>query len=93
MIPAESTLRVRLVGAKQDRIDRIRRRLNLSPAQAAKWVDDTDRERTHFVKDHFFKDPTDGSLYDLILNTSRWSAGECADFIVDALKKLETRTA
>jgi cytidylate kinase len=91
-LPAASTLRVRLVGAKEDRIGTIQRRMHLLPDQAAKWVDDTDRERAAFVKTHFFKDPADSSLYDLVLNTSRWTAGDCADLIIDALKKLETRT-
>jgi cytidylate kinase len=92
VLPAASTLRVRLVGAKEDRIGTIQRRMHLLPDQAAKWVDDTDRERAAFVKDHFFKDPADSSLYDLVLNTSRWTAGDCADLIIDALKKLEMRT-
>jgi cytidylate kinase len=92
VLPASSTLRVRLVGAREDRIKAIQRRMHLTPEQAAKWVDDTDRERTNFVKNHFFKNPEVSSLYDLVLNTSRWTVGECADLILDALKKLEART-
>jgi cytidylate kinase len=91
VLPAATTLRVRLVGAKEDRIGNIQRRLHLSRDQAAKWVDDTDRERANFVKDHFFKDPADSSLYDLVLNASRWMVGESADFILDALMKLDSR--
>jgi cytidylate kinase len=89
ILPKENTLRVRLVGAKEDRIEATRRRLNVPLSEAAQWVEKTDRERTAFVREHFGKDPADATCYDLVLNTSRWSVAECADFIVQAEKALE----
>ena len=62
-----------------------------SKQDAAKWVENTDRERTAFIKDHFLKDPTDPRNCDLVLNASRWSVMECADLIVDALGRLTSR--
>jgi len=46
-----------------------------------------------FVKDHFYKDATDPHRYDLILNTSRWSEAECAEFIVQAVHRIESPAA
>jgi len=91
ILPGASTLRVRLVGALEDRIADVRKRLSVSREEAARWVERTHHDRTRFVKDHFRKDPANPDHYDLILNTSRWSVGECADLIVQALRRLEAR--
>jgi cytidylate kinase len=91
VLPAKSTLRVRLVADRLDRIAAAQRLHKLSEAAAGAWVDQTDRERVRFVKEHFRVDPTDPATYDLVLNTSRWSSAECADFIIEALRKIERR--
>jgi cytidylate kinase len=91
ILPGEQVLRVRLVGELKDRIEGAARRQGLSHEEAARWVDQTERERTRFVRDHFLKDQTDPHHYDLLLNTSRWSVPECAGLIVDAVGRLETR--
>jgi cytidylate kinase len=90
ILPAKSTLRVRLVGLPKDRIAAMARRLNLSPEEAARKVEETDRERVRFIRDHFQFDPSDPHLYDLILNTSRWSVPQCADLIIRALHQMES---
>jgi cytidylate kinase len=92
LLPAATTLRVRLVGAVEDRVAVVMRQRGASKHDAAKWVETTDRERTAFIKDHFLKDPTDPRNYDLILNVSRWSVMECADLIVDGLGRLTSRS-
>jgi cytidylate kinase len=91
VLPAASTLRVRLVGDRHDRVKKVQERQHLTETEAARWVEQTDRERAHFVKQHFFKDPMDPAAYDLVLNTSRWSKEECAELIVDAIAKLKQR--
>jgi cytidylate kinase len=93
ILPAPSTLRVRLIGDVKDRIAGAARRRGLTPAHAARWVEDTDRERTRFVQDHFLKDSTDPRQYDLILNISRWTLDECACLVVQAAHCLEARVA
>jgi cytidylate kinase len=93
LLPPATTLRVRLIGALEDRVAHAMRHRNISKREAEKWVETTDRERTAFIKDHFLKDPTDQRQYDLILNISRWSVMECADLIVDALGRLTSRAA
>jgi cytidylate kinase len=93
ILPPETTLRVRLVGDRDDRVQALARRLGLSRDEAARRVEETDRERVRFVKDHFQKDPTDPHQYDLVLNTSRWSVPECADIVLAVLDRLQRRTA
>jgi cytidylate kinase len=82
----DSTLRVRLIGPRQERIAAKRRRLGITEEEAARQVDATDRERTCFVKDHFHKDPADPGNYDLILNSTKFSIRQCAELIIKALR-------
>src|SRR5207253_2128180 len=92
ILPAYTSLRVRLVGPREDRIAATSQRLSISLAEATRWIDETDRERVRFVKDYFRKDPTDPNGYDLILNFVRWSVLECAAIIIEALHRMQGRT-
>lgn len=92
LLPPATTLRVRLVGPREDRVEDIRQRFGISRDDAAAWVDRTDRERTSFVRDHFSRDPEQPDLYDLVLNSSRLTPADCADLVVDALVRLRRRT-
>jgi cytidylate kinase len=92
ILPVETTLRVRLVAPREDRILAAGRRLGLSADEAARWVAETDRERARFIREHFLRDPGDAHQYDLLLNTSRWSVAECAELIEQALRRLEKRS-
>jgi cytidylate kinase len=85
LLPAEATLRVRLVGDLEDRIAAMSRKLHLDRKQAARLVSDRNRERIRFVRDHFLKDPTAPDSYDLVLNTSVWSPTACAALIEQSL--------
>jgi cytidylate kinase len=91
VLPPATTLRVRLVGPRESRIAALGQRLSLSREEAELRVDTTDRERHVFVKDHFHLDPADPHNYDLVLNAPRLGATECADLIVDALRRLQAR--
>jgi cytidylate kinase len=91
ILPAETTLRVRLVAPPEERITVFSQRFGLSRAEAARQVEATDRERMRFIKDHFLQDPTNPHLYDLVLNTWRWSVSESAQLIIDALHRLQAR--
>lgn len=91
ILPVEHTLRVRLLGTFADRVTNTARRLNLSRADAERWVTDTDRQREEFIRAHLQQDPTDATHYDLLLNTSRWDLAECVDLIVAALRAMQAR--
>jgi cytidylate kinase len=93
VLPVATTLRVRLVGPEAERVKAIRQRFCITQEEAVRWVKKTDAERTRFVQEHSRKDPADPCLYDLVLNASRYSVGECAELIVDALRCLQERPA
>lgn len=91
VLPPTTTLRVRLVGRMEDRVNVVGKRLGVPADQARRWVVDTDRERTRFVMDHFQKDSTNVQDYDLVLNSSRFGIPECAELIIEALHRLQAQ--
>jgi cytidylate kinase len=93
ILPPETTLRVRLVAELPDRQKVMARLHKLSPAEAARLVDKTDKERTNFVRSHFRTDATAAEQYDLVLNTSRMSPEECAQTVIGVLRLFEVRAA
>jgi cytidylate kinase len=92
ILPAETTLRVRLVAPVADRIEMLRHRLGLSQRQAAQRVRTIERQRNDFARDHFQRDPTEPDNFDLMLNASRFSIEEAAETIVEALRRLRQHT-
>lgn len=93
VLPAETTLRVRLVAEEKDRDAVVASRLGLSPAEAAEWVKTTERERCEFIRRAFRCDANDAHYYDLVLNTSRLTVPETAELIIETLRRLERRGA
>lgn len=89
ILPAEATLRVRLVCPDSVRIAEVRRQLGLTEREAKKQIETIDRERVAFVRAHFFKDATDPLNFDLILNTEQFSVRQSAELIVEALHRRE----
>jgi cytidylate kinase len=90
VLPEETTLRVRLIGPLEKRVEAVQKERGLSHEEAARWVEDTDRERRQFARAHFQKDPDDLAYYDLLLNSSRLGVEGCADLILAALQRLRT---
>jgi hypothetical protein len=91
VLPAATTLRVRVVAPLEHRVEAVRREHGLPRDEAARQVETTDRERDRFVKDHFYVDPADPRNYDLVLNAARFSLEQSADLIIAALGQLQTR--
>jgi cytidylate kinase len=89
ILPAEHTLRVRLIGERADRIKRVQQIRQLGDRDAADWLDRTQHERLEFIRQNFGADPADPHRYDVLLNTSRLSVADCADIIVHAFGHLE----
>jgi cytidylate kinase len=89
ILPAETTLRVRLIAPRNDRIRVLNRRLGISEEAAAQELERLDRERRAFVRDHFFRDPNDPCHYDLLLNSARFGVVGCAKLIIEALDCLK----
>ena len=93
VLPLDTTLRVRIVAAREDRIAFIAQERGLNRTEAARFVDTKDRDRLKFIKDHFHKDPADPQNYDLIINRSRFSVDETAEMVIEALQRMQARKA
>jgi cytidylate kinase len=93
VLPVETTLRVRLVAPVEWRVEAMSQKLGISKVEAARQVENIDRERVRFVKEFYRKDTTDPKHYDLVLNASRYSIHECADLVVEGLRRLQLHTS
>jgi cytidylate kinase len=93
ILPGSTTLRVRLIAPQEERIAAVCRDRNWTRHQAAAWVEQTDRERRHFVRNHFVNDPEDPNNYDLLVNMAHWTIAEAADIVLRALRVRELHEA
>jgi cytidylate kinase len=93
LLPADSTLRVRVIAPHEFRVAEVQKRRHLSRPEAERWVDTTDRERRRFVKYSFHVDADDSLLYDLVLNSDRLGVEKCAALIVQAAELMEPHAA
>ncbi len=93
VLPAETTLRVRLVARLEDRIGVIARRIGLSAQEAADWVAHIELQRFAYARHAFREDPTKPHHYDLVLNMSRLSVCDAAVAVTESLRRLERHGA
>jgi cytidylate kinase len=91
LLPAETTLRVRVVAPRESRIAAVQASMHFTPEQAARWVDHTDHERAVFVARAFRADVADLLGYDLVLNSARLGIDGCADLIAQAARAQDAR--
>jgi cytidylate kinase len=91
VLPAESTLRVRMVAPRKDRIDSVEKTQGLSKAEAERWIDRTDAERRNFVKHYFNRDVEDVMSSDMTLNTGRIPVRTCAELIAEAARAMDAK--
>jgi cytidylate kinase len=70
ILPARSTLNVRLIAPLSDRIAYASQWLRLSEEEASEYVRKRDAGRAEFLTTHFHHNPDDVYQYDLLLNTS-----------------------
>src|SRR5262249_39207797 len=90
ILPAASTLHVRIVAPLEDRIAYMAQWLRLAESDAAEQVRQRDARRSEFIENHFHRSPNDVHQYDLVLNSSLLGEDLCADLIVRAARaKLE----
>lgn len=86
VLPAASTLHVRIVAPRVDRIAYMSQLLRLTPQEAEYQVDLRDDRRNQYLLDHFSVDASDPIHYDLLLNSSLLGEVLCADMIVYAVR-------
>lgn len=80
----------RVVAPFDVRVKRITERYGFQPELAEEFVRKYDRERSNLIRAVFDKDASDWSLYDLVINTSRYSAAAAAEILIKAAESMET---
>jgi cytidylate kinase len=86
ILPAKSTLHVRMVAPFADRVAYMSQWLRMAEGEAEEQVRQRDQRRGEFIETHFHRRPGDVYQYDLILNS--WLLGEevCAELIAKAAR-------
>ncbi len=72
---------VRLVGSLEKRLARLQPHLKLSRKAALEFIRKSDRGRVRYLRKYFKKDIDDPLLYDLVVNTDRFSEDEVVRLI------------
>ena len=78
---------VRLTASLPRRIERIRKQQRLSPAEAARFVKKEDRRRARYLRAHFHARLDDELLYDLVVNTDRFTDDDAAELIAEGARR------
>jgi cytidylate kinase len=84
LLPARSTLHVRLVAPLSARIAYMSQWLRMTEEEAAVEVSKRDHRRAEFLTTHFRRQPNDIHQFDMLLNTSLLGEERCADLIAFA---------
>lgn len=83
------TLHVRLVGSLEVRVERLIARKGMDEKEARKFIEQTERGRERYLKEYFRAELADPMLYDLTVNTDRFSGEQSAELIaVAALQRI-----
>jgi cytidylate kinase len=79
-------LKVRINAHMEDRIQSVMRRHKSTAEEARRMIHDIDESRRKWSLYFYGADPSDGSLYDMVLHTRAMSVQDAVDTIVRAVK-------
>ncbi len=80
-----SGLHVRIIASEGVRVERLRRRWNVTAAEALRRVRGNDLERNAFIRLHFKRDVGDPAFYDLVLSTDNLVPSQAVAMILAAM--------
>ena len=86
ILPAPSTLHVRIFAPLADRIAYMSQWMRLTMEEATEQVRLRDVRRAEFIETHFHRQPGDPNQYDLLLNSSLLGEELCAELIAQAAR-------
>lgn len=92
VLPAATTLHVRVIAPRDERLAYMADWLRLAPDEAAAELDSRDRRRTAVLATLSSADPAEASGYDLVLNSGRLGEHLAADLIVQAVRGRHAET-
>lgn len=81
-----NSFHIRLIAPIEHRIKHVQDVFNYSKSEAIIYIKREDVNRKKYLKSHFFRDPDDVTLYNLIINTGQFTYSESARIIAEALK-------
>jgi cytidylate kinase len=81
VLPAESTLHVRIVASFESRVNYLAQVLRLTRQEASAEARTRDERRAHYLKRSLHHEPADMTGYDLVVNSSRLGVETAAQFI------------
>lgn len=86
-LPRDQGLAIQVVAPLSQRIERVMRRDGRSYEETQRYLEQTDRTRRDFVRDHFQRDVTDPHLYDLVLNLEYLTVEAAAELIISQCER------
>jgi hypothetical protein len=86
LLPAATTLHVRIIAPKEQRVGYMKQLLRLAEEEAAEEVLRRDAGRSEFLRQHMHIRAHDPNPFDLILNSGRLGEEICADLIAQAAR-------
>jgi hypothetical protein len=89
-LPRETSLHVRIIAERANRVAHMADWLRLSPDEAGRQVQQRDERRAEFLLKHFGMRSAEPYDFDLILNSGLLSEETCTDAILAALKGKES---
>jgi hypothetical protein len=75
-------VRVRLSGPLEARVEQAMRRYGLTREEAGRQARENDGARAAWVQHFYGRDVTDPSLYDLVINATKFGVDDCVEAIV-----------
>ncbi len=81
----DNTYHIRIIAPLKRRIEQVRKYYNFSEEEAKKFIESEDQKRKNYVKHYFHKDIDDPSLYDIVINTERYTLEETAKILSHAI--------
>jgi hypothetical protein len=86
ILPRATTLHVRIIAPRQERIAYLSQWLRLTVEEATEKVRLRDERRAEFIATHFHRQAGDPHEFDLVLNSSLLGEEACAELIVHAAR-------
>ncbi|MBN2178856.1 MAG: cytidylate kinase-like family protein [Deltaproteobacteria bacterium] len=86
ILPAEETLRIRLIAPMAVKIKNLSEGLNISPEVAEERIIRIEAERKAFIKKHFKVDIDDPINYDIVINTQFMDVDKIIKLVKSSLK-------
>jgi cytidylate kinase len=87
ILPRTRGVSVRILAPIAFRVEQVILQRGLSAKEARKFVEDADRQRDAFVREHFHHEGSDPHLYDLLINVQKFTRHDAAKMIVDATQQ------